>query len=192
LILGRLKKAPHLEAEKILEDQDLQGEQILKANISQENILDEVAVLLGINFDEFLTKQKPYLTTEQLLKLKNQGFSIGAHSFYHPEFWKISDEEQSEEIKKSMDWLLEKINPEIKAFSFPFTDSGVSRKVMKALKNQSICDISFGTAGIKYDEFETHFQRYPVEMPGNFKQKLKAELIYFVLRKIIGKATVKH
>jgi hypothetical protein len=29
-------------------------------------------------------------------------------------------------------------------------------------------------------------------MPGDFKQNLKAELVYFVLRKIIGKATVKH
>jgi hypothetical protein len=88
--------------------------------------------------------------------------------------------------------LIGKINPEIKAFSFPFTDSGASLKVMKALKEKRICDISFGTAGIKYDEFETHFQRYPVENPGDFKMNLKAELVYFVLRKIIGKATVKH
>ncbi|MBK6281897.1 MAG: hypothetical protein IPF54_03815 [Draconibacterium sp.] len=63
---------------------------------------------------------------------------------------------------------------------------------MKALKNENICDISFGTAGIKYDEYDSHFQRYPVEIPGDFKQNLKAELVYFVLRKIIGKATVKH
>lgn len=192
LILGRLKKSPELKVEQILKNQNLQGEQILKATILQENVLDEVAALLGINFDEFLKKQKPYLTTEQILELQRQGFSIGAHSFSHPEFWKISEEEQLNEIKKSMDWLVEKINPEIKAFSFPFTDSGVSQNVMKALKNENICDISFGTAGIKYDEYENHFQRYPVEIPGGFKQNLKAELVYFVLRKLIGKTTVKH
>ncbi len=192
LILGQLKTSPDLKAEQILKDQNLQGEQILKANILHEVFLDKVAEILGINFNDFLIKQKPYLTTEQLLKLKEQGFSIGAHSFYHPEFWKISEDEQIDEVKKSMDWLVEKINPEIKAFSFPFTDSGVSQKVMKALKNENICDISFGTAGIKYDEYDSHFQRYPVEIPGDFKQNLKAELVYFVLRKIIGKATVKH
>jgi peptidoglycan/xylan/chitin deacetylase (PgdA/CDA1 family) len=192
LILGRLKESPDLKAEKILREQNLQGEQILKATILQDKILDKAAVLLGINFEDFLAKQKPYLSTEQILKLKEQGFSIGAHSHNHPEFWKISEEEQLDEIKKSMDWLIEKINPKIKAFSFPFTDSGVSLKVMKALKKQGVCDISFGTAGIKYDEFETHFQRYPVEIPGDFKMNLKAELVYFVLRKIIGKATVKH
>ena len=192
LILQQLKKSPESKAEQILKDQNLNGEQILKATILQEVLLDEAAEILGINFNDFLIKQKPYLSTEQLLKLKEQGFSIGAHSFYHPEFWKISEDEQINEVKKSMDWLVEKINPEIKAFSFPFTDSGVSQKVMKALKNENICDISFGTAGIKYDEYDSHFQRYPVEIPGDFKQNLKAELVYFVLRKIIGKATVKH
>ncbi len=192
LILGRLKEAPHLEAEQILIAQNLQGEQILIASFLQEVFLDEAAELLGINFDDFLAEKKPYLTTDQLLKLKEKGFSIGAHSFHHPEFWKISEEEQMTEVKKSMEWLVEKINPKIKAFSFPFTDSGVSQKVMKALKNEHICDISFGTAGIKYDEYDFHFQRYPIETPGNFKQNLKAELVYFVLRKIIGKATVKH
>ena len=192
LILGHLKKVPHSGAEKILKDQNLQGEQILKATILQEVFFDEVTELTGINFENFLAETKPYLSTEQLLKLKEQGFSIGAHSYSHPEFWKISEDEQMNEIKKSMNWLVEKINPEIKAFSFPFTDSGVSPKVMKALKIENICDISFGTAGIKYDEYDSHFQRYPVEIPGDFEENLKAELVYFVLRKIIGKATVKH
>jgi len=176
----------------MLNGHKLNGKEILKASISQEDILNEAATLLGINFNDFLEKQKPYLTTEQILKLKQQGFSIGAHSFNHPEFWKITEEEQLDEVKKSMDWLVEKVNPEIKAFSFPFTDSGVSLKVLKALKSDNICDVTFGTAGIKYDQSEHHFQRYPVEQPGDFQQNLKAELVYFMLRKLIGKATVKH
>jgi peptidoglycan/xylan/chitin deacetylase (PgdA/CDA1 family) len=170
----------------------LQGEQILKVSISQEDILNEVADLLGINFNDFLAKQKPYLTTNQILILKEQGFSIGAHSFNHPEFWKLRENEQLDEIKSSMNWLVEKINPEIKAFSFPFTDSGVSRNVMKVLKNENICNITFGTAGIKYDELEYHLQRYPIETSGDFFLNLKAELVYFKLRKIVGKATVIH
>ena len=192
LILRKLKEMPDLSLEKILKEQNLQGEQILKATILQESILDEAATLLGINFDDFLAEHKPYLATEQILNLKNQGFSIGAHSFNHPEFWKISEKEQLEEVKKSMDWLVEKINPEIKAFSFPFTDSGVSLKVLKTLKDEKICDVTFGTAGIKLDELDFHFQRYPVEKEGDFILNLKEEFVYFALRKIIGKATVKH
>ncbi|HSO86130.1 MAG TPA: polysaccharide deacetylase family protein [Draconibacterium sp.] len=192
LILNRMRNSPDFQTEELLKKHNLQGEQILKATILQENILDEVATLLGINFDDFLADHKPYLTIEQILNLKSQGFSIGAHSYNHPEFWKISEEEQMDEIKRSMNWLVEKINPEIKAFSFPFTDSGVSLKVLKDLKSGNICDVTFGTAGIKHDELEHHFQRYPVEKNGDFMQNLKEELVYFALRKQIGKATVKH
>ncbi len=192
LILNQLKISPDFKADQILKEQNLNGEQILKATILQENILDEVAILLGINFADFLTKQKPYLTTSQILNLQSQGFSIGAHSFNHPEFWKISEIEQMKEIRESMNWLVESVKPAIKAFAFPFTDSGVSLNVLKSLKNENMCDVSFGTAGIKSDELESHFQRYPVEQPGDFLQNLKAELVYFALRKQIGKATVKH
>lgn len=192
LILNRLYETSNPKVEHYLKEQNLQGKEILKASVLQENILDEAAGLLGVNFKDFLVKQKPYLTTEEILNLKQQGFSIGAHSFNHPEFWKITEEEQLDEVKKSMDWLVEKINPEIKAFSFPFTDSGVSLKVLKSLKSENICDVTFGTAGIKYDELEHHFQRFPVEQPGDFQQNLKGELVYFALRKQIGKATVKH
>lgn len=192
LILGRLKQLPDLNVKQLLKEQGLDGEQILQASILQESVLDEAAKLLGINFKNFLAEQKPYLTTDQILKLARQGFSIGAHSFNHPEFWKISEEEQLSEIRKSMSWLVDKINPEIKAFSFPFTDSGVSLNMMKAMEKENICDITFGTAGIKYDELGNHLQRYPVEKPGDFILNFKAELVYFILRKQFGKATVKH
>ena len=192
LILTNLKKSSVSQAEQLLKKHDLENEKILKATILQENILDEVAVLAGVSFNEFLEKQKPYLTTQQILDLQNQGFSIGAHSTNHPEFWKISEQEQMKEIRESMNWLTETVNPAIKAFSFPFTDSGVSLKVLKALQSEEICDVTFGTAGIKYDELQHHFQRYPVEQPGDFLENLKAELVYFALRKLIGKATVKH
>jgi peptidoglycan/xylan/chitin deacetylase (PgdA/CDA1 family) len=192
LILNRLTETSSPKVEQILKEKNLQGKEILKASILQENILDEVAGILGIDFNDFLKTQKPYLTTQQILKLKSDGFSIGAHSFSHPEFYKISEEEQLDEVKKSMNWLIEEINPEIKAFSFPFTDSGVSLKVLKTLEAEKICDVTFGTAGIKYDELDFHFQRYPVEKEGDFMLNLKEEFIYFALRKIIGKATVKH
>jgi peptidoglycan/xylan/chitin deacetylase (PgdA/CDA1 family) len=192
LILNRLTETSSPKVEQILKEKNLRGKEILKASFLQENILDEVAGLLGIDFNDFLKTQKPYLTTQQILKLKSDGFSIGAHSFSHPEFYKISEEEQLDEVKKSMNWLIEEINPEIKAFSFPFTDSGVSLKVLKTLEAEKICDVTFGTAGIKCDELNFHFQRYPVEKEGDFMMNLKEEFIYFALRKIIGEATVKH
>lgn len=192
LILRKLQEPPSPIAEKILLENNLQGKNILKASILQVGILDKIADLIGLDFDDFLKKQKPYLSTQQILQLKDQGFSIGAHSVNHPEFWNISEEEQLNEVRSSMNWITEKINPAIKTFAFPFSDSGAAKSVLQTIEKENICTITFGTAGVKYDEMRTHFQRYPVEVSGDFKENVKAEFVYFELRKRIGKARVKH
>jgi peptidoglycan/xylan/chitin deacetylase (PgdA/CDA1 family) len=192
LIFGELHKNSNPIVEKLLAENNLNGSAILKAEFSQTKILDEIAEMLDINFNHFLETQKPYLTTEQLIKLKKEGFSIGAHSVDHPEFYAISEEKQLEQVKKSMNWLNENIQPEIKTFAFPFTDFGISAFILEILQKDQLCDITFGTAGLKNDNFEAHLQRYPVEIPGNFVENLKGEWVYFQLRKWIGKATVIH
>jgi peptidoglycan/xylan/chitin deacetylase (PgdA/CDA1 family) len=192
LILSRLRESPHKKALQFLAENGLTAENILKAEILQVNILNEVAALLGIDFTEFLSRHKPYLTSEQIKSLAENGFTIGAHSHQHPEFWKISEAAQIEEIKKSMAILEKLVSPSVKAFSFPFTDDGVPASVLKTIKNEHICDMTFGTAGVKNDAFDFHFQRYPVEQPGDFVRNLKGEFIYYKLRKWVGKATVKH
>jgi peptidoglycan/xylan/chitin deacetylase (PgdA/CDA1 family) len=192
LILSELKSNPNSDVELLLKKGGLNQENILQANISRVEILNNAAELLKINFSEFLQNEKPYLTSDQIDKLKKQGFSIGAHSENHPEFWSISEEDQYNEVKQSMDWVVQNFNPQIKTFAFPFTDSGVSLKLLQKLQSENICDLTFGTAGLKYDECKNHFQRYPAEQAGNFKLNLKSEFVYFKLRHIIGKSTVKH
>lgn len=192
LIYEKLKEGNFSEAEVFLKGKGILPEKILKATILQGNILNETAEMLGIDFGKFLEEEKPYLTTNQLLQLKNQGFSVGAHSINHPEFWLIPEQEQIQQVEKSLRWVKENIQPAISAFAFPFTDSGVSREVFKVLEDKSLCDISFGTAGLKYDEFKFHLQRFPAETNEPFLQKLKEEFVYYKLRKLVGKARVKH
>jgi peptidoglycan/xylan/chitin deacetylase (PgdA/CDA1 family) len=192
LILSRFKEKPDKKAAAFLDKSGLSAEKILQAEISQVEILNEAAILLDIDFEDFLNRQKPYLTSEQIKSLADDGFTIGAHSHSHPEFWKISEKKQIGEIEKSMNLLEQWVNPSIKVFSFPFTDDGVPASVLKFIKNEHICDITFGTAGVKNDRFDFHFQRYPVEQPGDFVENLKGEFLYFELRKWFGKAVVKH
>lgn len=192
LILSELKMNPCYQAERFLQTNGLTRKNILQAGFSLRDILDEAAEIMNIDFHTFLTEHKPYLTTKQIENLHKQGFSIGGHSHKHSEFWEISEKNQLKHIKKSMKWVTENINPKIKAFSFPFTDDKVSKDLIVRLKSENICDITFGTAGLKYDEIDSHFQRYPVEQPGNFEHNLKGEFLYYKLRKGIGKATVKH
>jgi peptidoglycan/xylan/chitin deacetylase (PgdA/CDA1 family) len=192
LIIGRFKEKPDKKAAEFLDKNGLPAGKILKAEISQVEILNEAATLLGVDFSEFLSRHKPYLTSEQIKSLADDGFTIGAHSHSHPEFWKISEKKQIDEIKKSMNLLEQWVNPSIKVFSFPFTDDGVPASVLRTIKKEHICDITFGTAGVKQDMFDFHLQRYPAEQPGDFKRNLKGEFIYFEWRKWVGKAMVKH
>ncbi|MCY1722693.1 polysaccharide deacetylase family protein [Prolixibacteraceae bacterium Z1-6] len=192
LILTEMQNNPDSEAQHFLNKNNLNCSNILQAGFSQRELLNEAAELLELDFNAFLKEKKPYLTTQQIEDLHRKGFSIGGHSHKHPEFWKISEKKQLKQIRKSMEWVNEKINPEIKAFAFPFTDDGVPSELVKRLKKDNICDITFGTAGVKYDNIDSHFQRYPAEQKGDFRENLKAEFMYFKLRKITGKATVKH
>ncbi len=192
LILNKLREKSNEEVEKLLADNNFAGDKVLTAGISEVEVLNEVAEKLEIDFAGFLKKQKPYLNSNQVKKLVADGFAVGAHSHSHPEFWKIPAEEQINEVKSSMDQVIKLVNPEIRAFSFPFTDSGVPAEVLKMIRDENICDVTFGTAGVKNDEFDFHFQRYPAEQAGDFVQNLKGEFIYYKLRKWAGKATVKH
>ncbi|MEN8118463.1 MAG: polysaccharide deacetylase family protein [Bacteroidota bacterium] len=192
LILNELENNPCFEAEVFLEENGLNRQNILQSDFLENDKLDEAAEMMNLDFSAFLEQQKPYLTTNQVKDLHKQGFSIGGHSHKHPEFWKISEKKQFKQVEKSMKWITENINQEIKAFSFPFTDDQISGRLIKRLTEENICDITFGTAGLKHDSIETHLQRYPAEQPGNFAANLKSEFTYYKLRKLIGKATVKH
>ncbi|HCE58470.1 MAG TPA: hypothetical protein DER09_11730 [Prolixibacteraceae bacterium] len=192
VVLTRLKNLSAEKAAQITGHKKVSSNEFLKTTILNENLIDELAQKLEINFDDFLASQQPYLTSAQIFDLKNKGFSIGAHSFNHPEFWKIDTAQQTEEISKSLNWLTSTILPEIKSFAFPFTDSGVPKQVFDTMFNDFGFDVSFGTAGVKYDELANHFQRYPVEQPGDFLHNLKGEFVYLELRNKIGKSIVKH
>jgi peptidoglycan/xylan/chitin deacetylase (PgdA/CDA1 family) len=192
LVSGELKRRAENQILQFLHGHGITAKNILQTSIHKTKVVDEAAAMLGIDFSRFLDEQKPYLTTNQILDLQKQGFSIGAHSNRHPEFWLIDEEQQKEEIRLSFDWLDKNIRPEIKAFAFPYTDSGVPKSVFEYLHQEMGCDISFGTAGIKHDELENHFQRYPAEQPGDFEANLKAEIVYHFLRKPVGKTIVRH
>ena len=192
LVFSELQKTPNKKVENLLVENRIPKKEILSIPENLTSVLNEAANLLHLDFDEFLKKENPYLSTQQILQLKNNGFTLGGHSENHPEFWTITLENQLLEIKKSMYWLNENIQPKIRAFSFPFTDDGISAELFRKIKEENICDITFGTAGLKNDQIENHFQRYPVEIPGNFRQNLKTEFVYFWLRKLIGKSTVQH
>lgn len=142
------------------------SEFLLSITFQNKNVLDDLALNLNFSFNDFLNTEKPYLTTNQITELINQGFTFGAHSENHPLYAQLSLDEQITETTNSLNWIKKEFNIDYKAFSFPFTDLGVSASFYEAIKNESIFDISFGTSGIKRDLIKNNLQRIPFEVAG--------------------------
>jgi len=180
------------EAVSVLKKWNITQSDIFKFTWQQADMLDSIAKDMDLDFEAFLNERQPYLTKEQLVELGKQGFSVGAHSWSHPEFWLITEEEQVAQVEKSVGWVRDNINPQHLVFSFPFTDSGCSEKVFRAIAGKNLCRLTFGTAGIKADELPFHLQRFPCETRFPLKAHLKTEMVYSKLRKFAGKNIVKH
>lgn len=134
-------------------------ETLLSVNFTNKNILDDLAESIGYDFNEFLEKEKPYLTSKQIEDLMDMGFTIGAHSKDHPLYKDISLTAQLNQTKESIHFLTKKFNLDYKAFSFPFTDLDVEMEFFKRIKENDVFDFSFGSSGIKQDHIENNFQR---------------------------------
>ncbi len=155
--------------------------------------INQLALQHNVMFNHFLLNRKPYLTREHMHSMLEQGFTIGAHSLDHPEFWLLNEKEQEHQIFESIAKLESQLNIEITTFAFPFTDDQVSKRIFEKLSKSKI-KASFGTAGLKEDEFEKHFQRITMETKSNLsaKQVLKTEMLLFKFKKLIGKHKVVH
>ena len=140
-------------------------------NYNNKGVLDDVAKAVDYDFEAFLAQKQPYLSTIQIQELIDMGFTIGAHSKNHPLYADIEFEEQIIQTEESIEWLVKTFNLDYKAFSFPHTDLEVSKKFFVTLAEEKKIDISFGTSGIKKDDFKTNFQRLFFEIGNQSAEK---------------------
>ncbi len=168
--------------------QEIASEGILSINFSTKSKLDQIADYLEIDFNNFLKEQQPYLNTNQIQILYNQGFTFGGHSLNHPLFAEIS---LSEQIKQATDSTLfaQKITGQkTGAFAFPFTDFGVENTFFNKIFVEKAIDVSFGTAGLKQQRYTQHWQRFPMEEgEGTAEELVKTEYLYYLIKRIFGK-----
>ena len=187
-----LFRSDHPSDLKHLEVYGFDARSVLAIPCHQSSVLDDMALRMGISWDSFLNDYKPYMTESQLRQLTSQGFTIGAHSWDHPEFWLLNEEEQQQQVMRSMEWITDKFKMKINAFAFPYTDDGVSGRLLAHLSEKCICDLTFGTAGLKPDILPGHLQRLPCETNLPVEVLLGNEMAYHHIRKFLGKSIVKH
>jgi len=167
---------------------------ILSVKHHQNHQLDEFAVLLGVDFQAFLEKEKPYLDLPELKELSLNGMTVGSHSLNHPEYRLIPIEEQIRQTTESMAWVKENLQPKIAAFSFPFTDFGVGNRFFEKLKSNPNCpDLFFGTAGLNEEKMPNHLQRIPMEVwKKSAENVLQTNFFTHFLKKGIGKDLLRR
>jgi len=194
---GRINHATRTEAELVIHQKDTNKslEQFLhQSSFSDHVLLDRLATIFEIDFGEFLAQKKPYMTLDQIKQLQADGFLIGAHSMSHPEFFNATEDEMSDQIISSLKFLINEIHPTIKSFAFPFTDFRVPDSVFDTIHQSGLCDLSFGTAGIKDDRWRNLVQRIPMES-FDFKdarQLIRTEYLSYLLKIAVRKNKVRR
>ena len=164
---------------------------VLSINYKNKNIIDEMALILDVDFNQYLKNEKPYLSTPQIQELVNDGFTIGAHSIDHPQYNLLPINEQLRQTEQSVKFVTNNFNIDYKTFAFPFTDYGVSKNYFKQINNN--IDISFGTAGLKNDTIKNHFQRIPIEVSKlGARNIIISEYLYFLFKMIFDKNIIIH
>lgn len=151
-------------------------------------VIDEIAKILDFSFDDFLKKNTPYLTKDQISKLQSKGFYFGAHSKSHPRFSEISLDEQIKETIESVNIIKKQFNPKNNFFSFPFSDDGVTQQFFRKINDKDI--VTFGSSGLKDEGSKKHYQRIQME----YKKRIysaetivKGELVYYFFKKLLSK-----
>jgi peptidoglycan/xylan/chitin deacetylase (PgdA/CDA1 family) len=163
---------------------------LLDKKTADNQKLDEIAELAGLNIQEYLENHRPYMTLQQIKSLQKKGFEFGAHSMDHPLFETIHQEEQVRQVVESVKWVNHNVGSSIPAFAFPFTDFGVQKETITKIRDEAGAELLiFGTAGLKKSINKGYFQRIPMEVPkASARDHIVFEYIYYMLKNSIGRA----
>jgi peptidoglycan/xylan/chitin deacetylase (PgdA/CDA1 family) len=168
---------------------------LVKIKQTDKGKLDEIANVLGLSFEEYLVKKRPWLTTPELEELSSQGFYLGGHSWNHPYYQTISLDEQVRQTIDSCNYIGQFQNHK-RTFAFPHFDTDLSQELFdQLLKGVNKIDLLFGTQNQKNEINNKMIHRFNCERPDlPLNQHIKGVLLYSILQKLSNKQNIirKH
>ena len=117
----------------------------------------------GVDVDEYLRTEQPYLTSDQVRSLIADGFWIGAHSCSHRNFAALSRDEQLQETRESVNFLKEKFGLDYGLFAFPFLRVPEDPRYWEEMKKSGEVDLFFGQHGLPVDRKAPFIPRISME-----------------------------
>lgn len=192
LILEHLKRSisPRVRAEI---KRRIGSVDILSIDWEHSAVLDQIAEVLSIDFDEYLKKNSPYLSSQAIRKLIHSGFGIGAHSVDHPLYSSLPLDEQLRQTEESVRFVRETYDLGYGAFAFPHGDDGVGSAFFSTIYSGGLVDVTFGTGGLVHDALRRNFQRVSFEKPlleGEMVLRLAAARKMY--RTFLGRGTIRR
>lgn len=203
ILVSAMKEIKNNEKQKkireILMENKLPGNNIIRKVLhikyTNQNLLDELARVIGLDFDAYLKEKTPYMSKSQIRGLMKEGFTVGAHSLDHPEFYVMKEQEILFQVTESIKQVYTLFSQRLRMFSFPFTDHKISKDILQKIHShmEYAPHLSFGTAGLKKDTFPLHLQRIPVE---NYNVPLRWIMRYqftrFHIQNMFNKGTINR
>jgi peptidoglycan/xylan/chitin deacetylase (PgdA/CDA1 family) len=147
---------------------------------------------MNLDFGDYLLANRPYLASEQINRLIDKGFAIGAHSIDHPVYSSLSLEDQLHQTIESVRRVREIFHLRYGAFAFPFSDHNISKAFFAKLSNSGFVDLSFGTAGLVDDDVPNHLQRFSLEKPAVSASRILRFQHVRKLEKILTRNPIKR
>lgn len=137
---------------------------ILNIKYGHQAILDKIAQTLDMDFADYLTKERPYLTIEELKIVQEKGFTIGSHSIDHPRFSELDMNEKLRQTEESSAFVKKNFNEVHSFFSFPFSDENIESSFFEKLYEN--ITLSFGITGMGTHYNDRHIDRIDMEKYG--------------------------
>ncbi|MDT7041544.1 polysaccharide deacetylase family protein [Candidatus Nitronereus thalassa] len=120
---------------------------------SDTPMIDEMCVMLNIDVQQYLKKHQPYLTSQEIKRLVQNGFTVGAHGQRHAYLYTLKTRKQiEEEIVTSCRVIKEVTGQEKVPFAFPFSADYLDREFLEdVVKRYDFIGLLFDMREFKKD-----------------------------------------
>ncbi|MFO0665251.1 MAG: polysaccharide deacetylase family protein [Polyangiaceae bacterium] len=96
--------------------------------------LDAACEVVGVDVEAYLRTRRPFMTTEQVCTLHGEGFTIGAHTVFHPKLALQTRARAKREIVDSCRTVSALTGASDVPFAFPFSGDGIERTFLAEIR----------------------------------------------------------
>jgi peptidoglycan/xylan/chitin deacetylase (PgdA/CDA1 family) len=125
---------------------------LLTIQPSDAAVLEQLCVRLGVDAAAYVDEVRPYLSTQQILQLRSDGFTIGAHGRSHRRLQFLNIAEAEQEIVESCRIIHTLTGQASVPFAFPYFGEGLDRRWLANLRQKHpFIGLFFDTQGLRRD-----------------------------------------